>query len=436
MGVVRQVDFVAVVTDCGQVFVSKRGGRPSVCGWLCLGIVLVILAHVIYRRDNPSGINPKFKDSEFDFRPGVPQPGFVEFLDTDEITGEKKGQNKKSGIMKVPLFNPNQGERKYKPPSRQVLKELEKYGAPKPKLFPVEILEKPRLTCEGDLLMLMLVHSSPDLQVGRNATRHTWGRQQHTRHVFGDGQKWLTIYVMGKSREPLRSGIPIREENAKYGDILQGDFYDTPYEDTRKFMLGMAWLVEYIQSGNLHNNRNAAQCRPRFVLKTQSNIFHNMPSVVAWLEHKFKGNVGYLYMGHLLRTDTPVRDPYDPLYVSPDDYLPPVFPDIVRGPVYLFSYDAFVTMHGMVSSVIPIAMEDAYVGLLADNAGIKPHDNDHFHLMKLNRLHVCDIVNNFFFFDVGVREHKLLADKIRECRVNLERSQTKRKDGPPVHENL
>lgn len=50
-------------------------------------------------------------------------------------------------------------------------------------------------------------------------------------------------------------------ESERYGDILQGGFRDSPYENTRKFMLALDWV-----------NKNLPHCKPRFILKTQVKI--------------------------------------------------------------------------------------------------------------------------------------------------------------------
>ena len=47
-------------------------------------------------------------------------------------------------------------------------------------------------------------------------------------------------------------------ESEKYGDILQGRFKDTPFENTRKFIMALDWV-----------NQNLVYCRPRYILKTQ-----------------------------------------------------------------------------------------------------------------------------------------------------------------------
>ncbi len=176
------------------------------------------------------------------------------------------------------------------------------------------------------------------------------------------------------------------------GDILQGGFKDTPFESTRKFEMALTWV-----------NQNMNNCRPKFILKTQENIFHNMHAIIPWLMDRYAGEKG-VYIGKILRKDRPIRDHDDPMRVDVSDYNGEFYPDMIQGPVYMFSQDVFTNLYNYMTSVTPIAPEDAYIGLLAAKGRAYPKHNDHFLLLK-RPSNMCHHLKMFFVYDIMPIEH-------------------------------
>ncbi len=92
----------------------------------------------------------------------------------------------------------------------------------------------------------------------RSAIRRTWGIQDQSRHIF-NVQKWVTIFIVGQTSEFYDEEL--RKENEVFGDILQGELFDSPFEGTRKFMMAMDWIT-----------KNYYNCQPQFIIKTQVSI--------------------------------------------------------------------------------------------------------------------------------------------------------------------
>ena len=196
-------------------------------------------------------------------------------------------------------------------------------------------------------------------------------------------------------------------ESDEHHDILAGDFKDTPHEDTRKFMLAMKWI-----------NENLKQCEFTYILKTKDNIYHNMVSITNWLEAKYeKESKEDLYVGKLLRLDRPIRDTRDPLHVPETDYGDEFFPDLVHSPVYLFRNFTYYKLAEQMSAVTPIAMEDAYIGLLARAAKVKPVHNDHFQLLGMTG-NVCHHLRMFFISPVMPSEHLTVFKNVKRARTS------------------
>ncbi|ELT91495.1 hypothetical protein CAPTEDRAFT_84571, partial [Capitella teleta] len=249
--------------------------------------------------------------------------------------------------------------------------------------------------CPAGLLTLVILHSQPMKSGRRRAIRETWGTQTHKKFPNMDSNKWRTIFVMGKQNE---GPIDVKAENAKHGDILQGDFTDNPYEDTRKFMLALRWLSEHLISEG---------CDPQFIIKSNDNIYHNMMAVTKWLEFELGEVTDDLYMGNLLRRDAPIRDKQDPLFVSKNDYSRSFFPDLIKGPTILFSLKTYLGLQNAVKQQAPFAMEDAYIGVLANKMRVLPTHNAHF-LMLGKMSNVCNYLSAFFVHDVTASDQLLI----------------------------
>lgn len=360
-----------------------------------------------------SGLNPKIK-AGVDFKKLDPkaQIDALEINDPQEKEFKEALKHnlelKEGEVPEVPIFNPNLHiKEKHAKLEHQNPGWKNKVIHPKPRDFPVEFLKVPNLVCTNEITLLILVHTDSSNFGARRAIRDTWGIHDFEQYKrFGQATRWKTIFVLGKMKG--LSEQRVSEESVKYGDILQGDFYDNMYEDTRKFMMALTWIPDHLQS-----------CKPTFILKTNDNIFLNMFSIIDWLDAKFTPANRNIYMGRLLKLDRPVRDQHDPMYVPEADYRKEFFPDIIRGPVYLFDTDTYLKLSGMRSSITPIAMEDGYIGLLAEALGIKPIHNDHFQMLEQTTNH-CHNLRLFFLYKVTAYQHILIFQSNMRARSSNE----------------
>ena len=138
------------------------------------------------------------------------------------------------------------------------------------------------------------------------------------------------------------------------------------------------------------------------MFKTNVRVYINLPLIVPWIKNKLKTETD-LYVGKLLRDDHPIRDKTDPFFVPYSDFSGSVFPKIARGPLYMISMDVVQRMVKNFGYVTPIAMEDAYVGLLANSLGVPVKDDDHFVLIK-RPSNFCHYRNMMFVFDIEPTE--------------------------------
>ena len=388
----------------------KRNMMPTPCGWMVIILGAMIILRWLY------GMGTETPQMDTDVRvanaPHLPQVPQVDDRDLNPKLAKVEEFNRqdryiqllkeraKKNPLQIPDFDPNTMGEKKVIESHQV--------RPQPKVFPVPLVNEPELgSCSEKPLIILIVRSLPGGTGERQAIRSSWGNQENSVATY-KGLKWKTIFVLGKSETQFDNLVT--EEADKFHDILRGDFPDSEFEDTRKFMMATTWLIN-----------NAGSCLPKYILKTQDNIYHNMHSIIGWLEAKFGNKTEDLYLGKLLRGDQPIRIESDPRYVSKGDFPNDVFPTLIEGPVYLFSIDVFMKMAKVIEDhwVTPIPMEDAYVGILADYLKVPPRHNDHFQMIG-KTTNICHHLKMFFIFGIYPSEHETILRKMKAAEHDPE----------------
>jgi len=164
---------------------------------------------------------------------------------------------------------------------------------------------------DGKLYLLVLVNSTPENFKQRNLIRETWGsvrkfRGWRVRVLFLLGQavgskkdEWVGNSVL-KSRslhhhqsffksssiastsfEAESTNKLIALESHLHTDIVQGNFLDTDRNSTYKHVMGYKWVQE-----NCHENP------PKFVLKTDDNVFVEMYHLLNFVSAVYGPNPG------------------------------------------------------------------------------------------------------------------------------------------------
>lgn len=237
--------------------------------------------------------------------------------------------------------------------------------------------------------LFILVASKPDHIAERRAIRNSWGTSINYPNHMGL-TSWKSVFVFGRSHKNLQSRIS--EEAEEYQDILQPDVADDIFQDTATFVSAVTWLA-----------RNLLGYEPEFVLKLPDFTYINLHVFVQWLHVEFP-TPRYVYAGKVLRNDKPIRDSKDPYYVPNRVYDKEYFPNIVLGPIYLFSYDVIFQMAWVTSRFPMMALEDAYIAILGEYLGVDPVNDNHFNQISKTS-NMCLNVNLFFIDHVKPSEH-------------------------------
>lgn len=208
----------------------------------------------------------------------------------------------------------------------------------------------PQVTDFEDFFILVIVSTSPDDKTKRrDAIRRTWGNCDKTHIKY----KWKILFMMGKSSSS-DVNEKIMAEHKQHGDLLIADYIDRYRNITTKLLVAFKW---------------ATQITCNYILKTDNDVYVDIPELIKWLLNR--GDRNSLYGGVLYRGIV-VRDRRHRHYVSKDELSLDYYPTFCKGSMYVLSASLLPKMLELSRLVTRIGPDDAYVGLLADQLGISP----------------------------------------------------------------
>ena len=173
-------------------------------------------------------------------------------------------------------------------------------------------------------------------------------------------------FVCGRdTKEEVETAV--ENEIAVYGDILRLDYNET-YSELVFKTLSSFWLASTM---NVH-----------FIVKVDDDVYLHVPKMIWWLKTSSlpeKLYAGAVQDGIKLKV---IRDPRHKWFVSEQIFNNTWFPPYCNGPFYILSKSALLELLKASPSegLTPFPLEDAYTGILANRAGIRP--------VQLNGKHV------------------------------------------------
>jgi len=121
--------------------------------------------------------------------------------------------------------------------------------------------------------LLIIVSSAAGHADRRTAIRETWGSAGAVAPL-----KVAVVFALGSTKGSGQEGV--RQEADQFGDILQGDFSDTYMNLTLKSTMTLKYVAAACGGGKK---------APRFVMKTDDDIFVNVPLLVSAMKKELKG---------------------------------------------------------------------------------------------------------------------------------------------------
>ena len=203
-----------------------------------------------------------------------------------------------------------------------------------------------RTSCKQRYLLIILVASAPVSFDRRRTIRQTWASDSSI------NPRWKTVFLLGKSRDSNHLE-KLQQEEAFYGDLIRADYYEDFYNQTLKVEMGFEWAAKY--------------CSFPFLLKADDDVFINTPAVLDVL-NKSSTPKEKLYLGFVFKNPKVKRK--GKWGLTQEEYNETHYPDYCAGSGYILSRDVVVSFVEIFNTIPKIKIDDAYVGMLAKEAGV------------------------------------------------------------------
>ncbi|KAK7136169.1 hypothetical protein R3I94_014729 [Phoxinus phoxinus] len=210
----------------------------------------------------------------------------------------------------------------------------------------------------ADVFLLLVIKSSPENYERREVLRKTWAKERLHKGV------WIRrVFIIGTTKtgfEKRRLNKLLELENNENKDILQWDFNDSFFNLTLKQILFLEWMERWCPQA-------------RFLLNGDDDIFANSFNMIEYLQGQEDNNGSkHLFTGDVLLNEKPVRRSsskyFVPVQVQKSDRYPPY----CGGGGFLLSGFTARTIYNMSHSIIILPIDDVYMGMCLEKAGLKP----------------------------------------------------------------
>ena len=215
-------------------------------------------------------------------------------------------------------------------------------------------VSEPRVLFPQHLFLLVIVSSSPNERKNaerRQMLRMTWANANGA-HIPKDVTMRI-VFMLGKAaRSEMHQSI--MEEVEQHGDMLIGDYEDTYRNITTKLLMAFQW---------------ATKIKCHYVLKTDDDVYIDIPKLVTWLKGR---DVKESIYGGVTYNSVVVRRKSHKHYVSPHDLSLHRYPLYCRGSMFVLSRNLIPKMVDLSKQIRRIGPDDAYIGILAQHLGVNP----------------------------------------------------------------
>ncbi|XP_053304907.1 beta-1,3-galactosyltransferase 5-like [Spea bombifrons] len=255
--------------------------------------------------------------------------------------------------------------------------------------------------CQDHSVLLILVTSHPSHIEQRKAIRKTWASPME-----GAAYPWQVVFLIGRTLD-AELDWHIHKEDAEHRDILMGNYVDTYRNLSLKVMHGMKWVAD--------------RCHPQYILKTDDDCFVNTDRLPASLALHSPAKTG-LYVGSVFPREKRkvIRDPSSKWYVSQHIFPPDIYPPYASGIGYILSLDAVISVLKMAEGTPPIPVEDAYIGILAERAGISLLSSSRFTKYNM-KWSVCNYRYLMVIHRVSPGDQELAQKNVLRARTECTR---------------
>ena len=235
----------------------------------------------------------------------------------------------------------------------------------------------------------------------RNSVRNTWGDKS----IKSGQRNWERVFVIGKALSAERSE-EIRQEAAFFEDILVLNMTDSYKNLVIKILSELLWSL-------IHVN-------PRFILKADDDVYVHVPGLLSWLDNYANNNYAgdKLYGGFVIGDGEVRRGEKRKNRVARDCLAKDFYPPYCTGAFYVLSTDILPSLLKAVERRPAFPVEDAYMGILAQEIGLQPVDIPGFYFRKkVTYYGRCDFASAIAVgHNLGLVEFSFVAKNLEQTK--------------------
>ncbi|KAL4608160.1 lactosylceramide 1,3-N-acetyl-beta-D-glucosaminyltransferase A-like [Arapaima gigas] len=240
------------------------------------------------------------------------------------------------------------------------------------------LINHKRKCADADVLLLLLVKSSPENTERRAAIRSTWGNESYALRELGVHIRLL--FVLGvPPQESGRSRVEqaLVQEDRRHRDLIQQDFLDTFHNLTVKLLAQFRWAHAYC-------------AHARFLMSTDDDVFVHVPNLVRYLQETDRRGLRDFWIGHVHRGAPPIRRRDSKYYVPHEMYQWSSYPDYTAGAGYVVSGDVVSKIYqASLSLNATLYIDDVFMGICANVMGVSPQEHVYFSGEGKAPYHLC-----------------------------------------------
>lgn len=189
----------------------------------------------------------------------------------------------------------------------------------------------------------------------RNAIRETWASPSAL-------PKGTLVYFLTGRADNYSLSDNLAAENEVHGDLVQQDFTDVYSNLTLKTVMMLKW--------------STSQCAPRYILKTDEDMYINVPKLVTYLEQSGHADI---IVGAVICDAAPMRDKYSKYYSPKHMFTLRRFPVYVSGTAYVLGGGIAPRLYRTALGTRLYHLEDVFLtGICAAQLDITPTDHPGF----------------------------------------------------------
>ena len=257
--------------------------------------------------------------------------------------------------------------------------------------------------CQTSFLHILITSATHDF-AQRDIIRQTWCSKQQLINSFLPHDRnslMQCTFLIGQSTNTTTMQH-INQEIKQFGDILLGGYSDTYRNLTLKVLTGLHWVT--------------TNCISKYILKTDDDCFVNSNILLKVLLAQ-KHSTLPLYLGMLLDSlehTVVIRDPDNKWHVAEEEYAPDYYPAYISGTGYLLSQASASRIYGLSKLFTPLPVEDAYIGVLAEYAGIPARQSFRFTLIREN-WQVCNFLYLIVIHHISISMQQEFQKRVKNA---------------------